>query len=245
MQRHATAPIHALLVLGAFVASVGPITAQTSAVIEREVREELRRDRDLRRLDVTVVGGEVTLRGELKTFWSKSEAIRRSLTVDGVELVVSEMEIPSAESDQKLANEVGKAVQRYPYYTVFDYLDGRINAGVITLIGKVTAERDKAGEIFERVAKIPGVQDVKNQIETITPSSADDNLRRTIARVVFASSHFQQFSSRANPPFHIVVERSVVTLLGYVQSEIERREMEQLARQTTGVLRVVNLLQTP
>ena len=243
--RHATAAIHALLVLGAFVASVVPAAAQTSAVIEREVREELRRDRDLRGLDVMVTGGEVTLRGELETFWSKSEAIRRSLTVDGVELVVSEMEIPPAESDQELGNEVGKAVQRYPYYTVFDYLDGRINAGVITLIGKVTAERDKAEEIFERVAKIPGVQDIQNQIETITPSSADDNLRRTIARVVFASSHFQQFSSRANPPFHIVVERSVVTLLGYVQSEIERREMEQLARQATGVLRVVNLLQTP
>ncbi len=245
MQRHATATIHALLVLGAFVASVVPVTAQTSTVIEREVREELRRDRDLRRLDVTVVGDEVTLRGELKTFWSKSEAIRRSLTVDGVEVVVSEMEIPPAESDQKLANEVVKAVQRYPHYTVFDYLDGRINAGVITLIGKVTAERDKAGDLFERVAKIPGVQDIQNQIETITPSSADDNLRRTIARVVFGSSHFQQFNSRSNPPFHIVVERSIVTLLGYVQSEIERREMEQMARQTTGVLRVVNLLQTP
>ncbi len=245
MQRHATATIHALLVLGAFVASVVPVTAQTSTVIEREVREELRRDRDLRRLDVTVVGDEVTLRGELKTFWSKSEAIRRSLTVDGVAVVVSEMEIPPAESDQKLANEVGKAVQRYPHYTVFDYLDGRINAGVITLIGKVTAERDKAGDLFERVAKIPGVQDIQNQIETITPSSADDNLRRTIARVVFGSSHFQQFNSRSNPPFHIVVERSIVTLLGYVQSEIERREMEQMARQTTGVLRVVNLLQTP
>ena len=245
MQRHATAAKHTLLVLGVFVASVAPAVAQTSTVIEREVREELRRDRDLRRLEVTVVGGEVTLRGELKTFWSKSEAIRRSLTVDGVERVVSEMEIPPAESDQQLANEVGKAVQRYPYYTVFDYLDGRINAGVITLLGKVTAERDKARELFERVAKIPGVQDVQNRIETITPSSADDNLRRNIARVVFGSSHFQQFSSRSNPPFHIVVERSVVTLLGYVQSEIERREMEQLARQTTGVLRVVNLLQTP
>ena len=244
MQRHATAAIHALLVMGAFGAPVVPATAQTSTVIEREVREELRRDRDLRRLDVTVVEGEVTLRGELQTFWSKSEAIRRTLTVDGVELVVSEMEIPPAESDQKLADEVGKAVQRYPYYTVFDYLDGRINAGVVTLIGKVTAERDKVSEIFERVAKIRGVQDVQNQIETITPSSTDDNLRRAIARVVFGSSHFQQFSSRSNPPFHIIVERSVVTLLGYVQSEIERREMEQMARQTTGVLRVVNLLQT-
>ena len=62
MQRHVTATIHTLLVLGTFVASVVPVTAQTSTVIEREVREELRRDRDLRRLDVTVVGDEVTLR---------------------------------------------------------------------------------------------------------------------------------------------------------------------------------------
>ena len=245
MQRHSTAVMHALLVVGAFGASVIAATAQTSTVIEREVREELRGDRDLRRLDVAVTGGEVTLRGELKTFWAKSEAIRRALTVDGVEIVVSELEIPPAESDQKLADEVGKAVQRYPYYTVFDYLDGTINDGVVTLIGKVTPERDKAGELFERVAKIAGVQDVQNQIETITPSSTDDNLRRVIARVIFRSSHFQRFSSQPSPPFHIIVENSVVTLVGYVQSEIERREMEQMARHTNGILRVVNLLQTP
>ena len=112
-------------------------------------------------------------------------------------------------------------------------------------MGRVTPERDKAGELFERVAKIPGVQDVQNQIETMTPSSTDDNLRRGIARAIFRSSHFQRFSTQPNPPFHIIVEHSVVTLIGYVQSEIERREMEQIARQTTGVLRVVNALQTP
>ncbi len=245
MQRHPTAAAHVLLVVCAFGASLIPAAAQTSTGIERDVREELRGERDLRRLDVTVTGTEVTLTGQLETFWSKSEAIRRTLEVDGVETVISEIEIPPAESDQKLAEEVSKAMQRYAYYTVFDYLDGRINGGVVTLMGKVTPERDKAGELFERVAKIPGVQDVQNQIETLTPSSGDDNLRRVIARAIFRSTHFQRFRSQPNPPFHIVVENSVVTLIGYVQGEIERREMEQIVRHTSGILRVVNLLQTP
>ena len=244
MQRHAIAAAHVLLVVSAFGASVIPGVAQTTTRLEREVREELRGERDLRRLDVTVAGMEVTLTGEVETFWSKSEAIRRALEVEGVETVVSEIEIPPAESDEKLAAEVVKAMQRYPYYTLFDYLDGRINGGVVTLMGKVTAERDKAGDLFERVAKVPGVQDVQNQIETLTPSSGDSNLRRVIARQIFGSRHFQRFSTQQNPPFHIIVQNSVVTLVGYVQGEIERREMEQIVRHTHGVLRVVNQLQT-
>ena len=89
------------------------------------------------------------------------------------------------------------------------------------------------------------MQDVQNQIETMTPSSGDDNLRRTIARRIFSNAHFQRFSTQSNPPFHIIVENSVVTLLGYVQSDIERLEMEGIVRRTSGILRVINLLQTP
>ena len=245
MQRHLPAAAHTVLVLCVFGASVFPAAAQTTTRIAREIREQLRGERDLRRLEVTVAGSEATLTGKLETFWFKSEAIRRTLEVDGVETVVSEIELPPAESDQKLVEEVVKAMQRYAYYTVFDYLDGRINAGVVTLIGKVTPERDKAGELFERGAKIRGVQDVQNQIETMTPSSGDNNLRRTVARRIFSNAHFQRFSTQSNPPFHIIVENSVVTLLGYVQSDIERLEMEGIVRQTSGILRVINLLQTP
>ena len=243
MQRHSLAG-YALLAVCAFAGSTTPASAQTPNRIEAEVREALRGERDLRGLVVTAAGTEVTLTGELETFWSKSEAIRRTLDVDGVETLVSEIDIPPAENDEALATEVAKTVQRYPYYTVFDYLDGSINKGVVTLRGKVTPDRDKSGDLFERVAKVPGVQDVQNEIHTITPSRGDENLRRSIARQVFRSSHFMRFSSQSNPPFHIIVDRSVVTLVGYVQGEIERRELERIALQTQGVLRVDNQLET-
>ena len=46
-----------------------------------------------------------------------------------------------------------------------------------------------------------------------------------------------------NPPYHIVVNRGTITMRGYVQSEIEYREMELIIRQTQGILTVDNQLQ--
>ena len=244
MQGHGTAAARALLIVCAFGATAVPGTAQTATGIEREVRESLRDERDLRQLDVTVTGSEVTLTGEVDTFWAKSEAIRLALQVDGVDTVASEIVIATNESDDVLAGDVARVVQRYSHYTLFDLIEGDINQGVVTLTGKVTSEREKARELFELVAKVRGVQDVQMEIVTLTPSSEDDSLRLAIARQIFRSSHFEQFAGQPNPPFHIIVDKSVVTLVGWVQSDIERIAMEQIARGTRGVLRVVNQLQT-
>ena len=242
MRRHLSVAVCALLALGVLFTGSAPASAQPSERLER-VRDELRRDRGLRRLDVAVNGSEVTLTGGLDTFWLKSEAIRRALEVDGVETVVSEITLPEG-SDRGIIDDVSRAVLNYPYYTVFDYLDGRVENGVVTLIGRVTSERDKRAEVFERVAKVRGVQDVQNQIVQMNPSTADNRLRNSLAQQIFRSIHFERFASYKNPPFRILVDRSVVTLVGYVPGEIERREMESIARQTFGVLRVHNQLQT-
>lgn len=242
MHRSLSVAVCVLLALGVVPTGVAPASAQPSERLER-VRDELRRERGLRRLDVAVNGSEVTLTGGLDTFWLKSEAIRRALEVDGVETVVSEITLPEG-SDRGIIDDVSRAVLNYPYYTVFDYLDGRVENGVVTLIGRVTSERDKRDEVFERVAKVRGVQDVRNQIVQMSPSTADDRLRNSLAQQIFRNIHFQRFASYKNPPFRILVDRSVVTLVGYVQGEIERREMETIARQTFGVLRVHNQLQT-
>lgn len=242
MHRQLSVAVCALLALGVLPTGVAPASAQPSERLER-VRDELRRDRGLRRLEVAIDGSEVTLSGRLDSFWLKSEAIRRALEVDGVETVASEITLPEG-SDRSIIDDVSRAVLNYPYYTVFDYLDGRVENGVVTLIGRVTSERDKRDEVFERVAKVRGVQDVQNQIVQMSPSTADNRLRNSLAAQIFNNIHFQRFASYKNPPFRILVDRSVVTLVGYVQGEIERREMENIARQTFGVLRVHNQLQT-
>ena len=49
---------------------------------------------------------------------------------------------------------------------------------------------------------------------------------------------------RTSPPFQIVVHNSIVTLVGYVQTQAELIEMQRVVAQTQGVLRVENQLQT-
>lgn len=217
---------------------------QSPEQLRQAVERELREDRALRRLDVSVAGDEVTLTGRVRNFWEKNEALRRTFEVRGVGTVVSEIEVPVEEDREALVEEVSRAIQRYPHYRIWDYVDGRIDDGVVTIVGQVTPERDKAGELFERIAKVRGVQDVRMNVTPLSPSSSDERLRYAIGRRLFASEHFERFASMTNPPFHIIVNNSVVTLVGYVQSRIEFIEMQRIVAQTQGVLRVDNRIQT-
>ena len=147
------------------------------------------------------------------------------------------------EEDQRIADEVGKAIDRYPFYTIWDEIAGRVDNGIVTLSGRVTPGRDKARELSERIAKVPGVQGVEMDIRMLSPSSGDARIRHIIARRLVSNSHFERFRTMRNPPFHIIVDNSIVTLIGYVQSGIERIELQRVVAQTPGVLRVENQLQ--
>jgi osmotically-inducible protein OsmY len=208
------------------------------------VTRELAGESELRGLKVSVDGSEVTLTGRVPTLWHKMDAVKRALKADGVKTVRPEIELPRQESDQDLALFLGPAIDRYPYYTMFDYIDANIRNGVVTLFGSVTGERKKAEEIVEEVSRVRGVQEIRNQLETLPASIGDDRIRASLLDRLADSSDFDRFLNMRNPPFHIVVRNGTITLFGRVQSEIEFRQLESLARFTPGVLRVENKLQT-
>ncbi len=243
MQRQFASVVAALSVVIGATASAAA-AAQSPEQLGQAVERELREDRALRRLDVSVAGDEVTLSGRVRHFWDKNEALRRTFDVDGVGTVISEIEVPVQEDQEELIEDVSRAIQRYPHYRMWDYIDGRIDNGVVSIFGRVTPERDKSGELFERIAKVRGVQDVRMNVTPLSPAQGDDRIRYAIGRQLAASEHFQRFVSMPNPPFHIIVDNSIVTLVGYVQSRIEFIEMQRIVGQTQGVLRVDNQLQT-
>ena len=216
---------------------------RTERRLGREVRDALRRDRDLRRIAVSVRGDEATLTGRVPTFWAKHRALERALEVDGIETVASELELPEAEDDADIAEEIGEVVQRYPHYTLWDHVTGRVSGGQVLLGGWVTPGPDKRNDLFERVAKIEGVQDVRNAIETLPLSQGDQRLRAAILRQLVFDPHFERLARMANPPFRIVIRNGVVLLVGYVQGQVERLAMQRIVAQTHGVLRVENRLE--
>ena len=227
------------------IAAVPQAASQgAEAAVVAAVKRALSGNQDLRRLTVSLSGSEVTLSGRLPTLWLKQDAIKRTLKVEGVATVVSEIELPRAESDLGLAYRIGPAIDRYPYYTIFDYIDAVIRNGVVTLTGSVTPDMNKADDIAEEVARVRGVQEIRNEIVTLPPSLGDDRIRAALYTRIFDNISFAGFEIGRVPPFRLVVHNGVVTLYGTVQGEIEYRELESIARFTGGVLRVTNNLRT-
>ena len=195
------------------------------------------------RIEVTVRGGEVTLDGTLATLWEKEWAVDRAMGTDGVGTVVNNLIIPSPETDKELGNAVGQAIVRYPYYSVFDYVDVTVENGVVTLRGDVTPRPDKPADLYERVSKVRGVQAIVNELEVLSPGIGDERLRNRLARALFGHSQFDRYLGLA-PRLSIIVRNGYVTLKGVVYDQADRILAESIARGTYGVVRVRNELQT-
>ncbi|MFN8059200.1 MAG: BON domain-containing protein [Vicinamibacterales bacterium] len=144
--------------------------------------------------------------------------------------------------DLQLFKDVATQVERYVRYTIFDSIDAAVEDGAVTLSGQVTMPY-KAKEIAARVAKVPGVKSVRNDIQTLPVSLFDDELRYRAARAIYGNLSFVQFANVANPPIHIVVDRGRLTLTGVVNSNVDRMLARSLVT-SLGALSVVNELRT-
>ena len=202
----------------------------TQSPVADEIEEMLRDDLNLEGITVSVSGTEATLTGRVATFWDKTQAIQQTLAFDAVETVASELTVPGVEDDAE----------------VWDYVGGGVVDGVVTLSGSVTPDRDKAAELFERVAKIRGVQDVQMRLAQQSASRRDTDLRQRIAGRALRYPTLSHYALVADtPPFRIIVDETVVTLVGSVRSGVESRILESIARQAFETTDVVNRLQFP
>ena len=121
--------------------------------------------------------------------------------------------------------------------------DAAVKNGVVTLTGQVTMPF-KRDDIEKRVAKIDGVKQVNDKITVLPVSQFDDQLRYRIARAIYNNPNFWNYAISANPPIHVVVEHSRVTLEGVVLSDVDRAIARSIATNQFGVMSVTNNLKT-
>jgi osmotically-inducible protein OsmY len=143
-------------------------------------------------------------------------------------------------ADDALARQVLTAIHGYTNFTIFDDVGVAVSDRAVTLTGRVTMPF-KRDDIGARVAKIDGIRDVVNDIKVLPVSIEDSRLRSRVAQAIYGNSTFWHYASMVNPPIHIVVERSRITLTGCVSSEVERMLAYALA-QVPGALGVTNEL---
>lgn len=150
------------------------------------------------------------------------------LTAAVLTLVISAPAGAADKENLQLFREVQRQVLQYPHFTIFDSVRANVDAGRVTLVGKVTMPY-KRTDLEKRVARVAGVTALDNQITVLPVSQFDNQLRFAIARAIYSNHNFRPYASMVNPPIHIIVERGRVTLEGVVNNNVDRMLARSIA----------------
>ena len=157
---------------------------------------------------------------------------------------------------------VERALERLPYYGVFDFLAFGVEKGTVTLQGYAYQGGLKSAAT-QAVKRVSGVDEVANSIALLPASQNDDRIRWA----TFYRIYTDDFLSRYAPggaigarydarqfarfpgmqpygtyPIHIIVKGGRTTLLGVVDNESDKTVAGLRAREIDGVFGVENEL---
>jgi osmotically-inducible protein OsmY len=169
-------------------------------------------------------------------------------------------------SARETERSVQRALERLPYYGVFDFMAFNVDRGVVTLTGYayLGSLRHAAEAVTKRTS---GVDEVANRVELLPASQNDDRIRwQTFYRIytdAFLSRYApggpdqirrelydsQRFPGMHQPlgmyAIHIIVRNGHTTLFGVVDNEGDKQIAEVRAREVSGVFSVENELVVP
>jgi hyperosmotically inducible periplasmic protein len=184
-----------------------------------------------------------------------------ALTAAGV-LSVPATPLAQSIAKQETMMSVRQALERLPYYGVFDFLSFDVERGTLTLQG-YTYRGDLKNDAASAVKRVSGVDEVANGIEVLPTSQNDDRIRwATFYRIytddflsryspggslgawraLVDSARFPGMQPYGNYPIHIIVKNGRTTLVGVVDNTSDKQLAEFRAREVGGVFKVTNEL---
>jgi osmotically-inducible protein OsmY len=220
----------AIVAVAAALATAIPAAADeasAAARLESRIQQAVKHDASV---SVAVENGRVTLKGFALTI-AAERAIDKQVKKLAPHAVNEVRLTPEERSDAAIRTDVEDAVLGYPYYTVFDGVDAAVKDGVVVLGGSVQQPYRK-DEIDARVARVPGIRALHDDIQVQPASLSDDALRVRLLRSIYGNELFSRYAYWPDPPIRILVDRGHVTLVGYVPTRVEQVVVGSLARQT-------------
>lgn len=193
-------------------------------------------------IQVAVNEHQVTLTGTVETLAQKEKAEEQARAVDDAIQVNNQLtvQVPDV-TDRQIADNVAKAIRSYVFYNIYDWIEGNVQDGSLTLSGYTIAPWRVHD--YQRLAEgVIGVKEIHNQIQTLPTSIFDDQMRLALARAIYHYPGFERYAMQPYPPIHIIVNNGHVTLEGVVGNTMDRTIAEQIARSRVLAFEVVNHL---
>lgn len=162
---------------------------------------------------------------------------------------------------QETTRSLRHALQRLPYYGVFDHVTFTVERGVVTLNGYAVSGslREAAETAAKRTA---GVDEVANRLEVLPASQEDDRIRWSTFYRIYTDPFLSKYASGGEITvrreirearrwgftyqplgfysIHIVVRHGRTTLYGLVDNDADKQMAEFRAREVFGTFGVEN-----
>ena len=152
---------------------------------------------------------------------------------------------PGAMGDKKprsLGDQIRRELVMLPYYSVFDWLGYELKGNQVTLVGQV-ARPSLRSDAESAVKDVEGVGSVVNNIEVLPNSPNDDRIRRAVFLTLYAeNSPLFRYGVGAVDSIHIIVKNGNVTLVGTVNTEMDKNIAGIRTNSVAGVFSVTNNL---
>lgn len=244
MMKVTTVVFSLLFMFGAVTTTASAQDRLSDDMIENLVKHRLMREGIWKANNIKVDSddGMVKLEGKVLSTAAKRRAERLAWRVDDVMGVENKLDVEAKfRNDQEVANEISSDIRSHVWFDIFDWVEGRVNNGVVTLTGAVREpwRKEEFGNIAEDVL---GVREVNNQIKVLPTSIYDDEIRVRAARLIYGDPRFARYANRANPPIHVVVDNGRIMLEGAVNSQVEKQLAGALVRSGTLSFEVMNNL---
>ncbi len=213
----------------------GVAVAADDAAIREAIEARLQKAKVERAADVSVEvqDGTVTLTGLVTSLpvSREIEKLARKEAKDVDNRLRVHFEEPVKDAD--IVEGIRKAILTYSRYDIFDYVEFAVSDGAVLLQGSVI-QPFKKDAIESRVAKVPGIRGIQNNIKVQSFSQHDSDLRYSLARRIYGDVRFVHYAHRAHPPIRILVDRGNVTLAGAVGSPVEKAVLGHIARSSVS-----------
>ena len=225
----------------ASVAATGNQDRVSDRTVKSSIEDEISRQHvSNSNVAVTVEDRMVVLSGTVSSLDEKRKLGEAAQKVAGVSKVDNRLSVGAA-SDKEVAQSVRRALVMNANLGVFDWVEARVNKGVVSLSGAVREPQRKI-DFEDDVKRVAGVTSIDNKIKVLPLSTFDDDIRNRMARSIYGNSQFTRYSIQANPPIHIIVDNGRVVLKGVVANKMERQIAETIARGVPFAFEVRNEL---
>ena len=213
------------------------------SIVERNLEKHHLTPENGAKIRVAVDDRIITLSGTVPSLKLMREAEEQARHAGKGVLVENHLSVADArKSDDQLAKEVSHALRMYPRYDIFDWIEGTVHNGVVTLAGAVR-EPYRKSDYAQLVEEVAGVKQIENDLRVLPLSTFDDQIRYAAYRAIYRDPQFRTYLIGPNPPIHIVVENGKVTLKGMVATPMEKQLAEMKVRSGVMAFDVNNDLQ--